>query len=300
MRILVTGAAGMLGHALVPILGKDHAVVALTRKDCDLCEEDAVWETIRRQKPDLVVHLAAFTNVDRCELDPEKAKAWNELATLNVAKAVKHVGAAILYTSTDYVFDGRATSPYSEDAQTNPLCVYGETKLTGEWYVREMIERSFIIRTSWLYGPDGKNFVSTILRLAHEKSELRVVNDQRGSPTYTRHLAKKLAELVMTREYGTYHVTATGNCTWYEFARKIIELYDLQGIRVIPISTTECGRPALRPSFSVLANRRLSSLGIGLLPQWEEGLKSYLAEISDGGKCADKVIEKRPAYSTLA
>jgi dTDP-4-dehydrorhamnose reductase len=233
-------------------------------------------------------------------IGPEKAKAWNEVATLNVARAAKHIGAAVLYTSSDYVFDGRATSPYSEDAQTNPLSVYGKTKLAGERLVRQTVERSFIIRTSWLYGPGGKNFVSTILRMASEKSELRVVSDQQGSPTYTRHLAEKLAELVNTREYGTYHVTAKGNCTWYEFARKIIEMSSFQGIRVIPISTPECTRPAPRPAFSVLANRRLSSLGIGLLPRWGKGLESYLAEISDGGKCADKVIEKRPAYSRLA
>ena len=300
MRILVTGAAGMLGHALVPVLERDHVVVGLTRRDCNLCEEDAVWEVFRREKPDMVAHLAAFTNVDGCELDPEKAEAWNEVATFNVARAAKHIGAAVLYTSTDYVFDGRATSPYSEDAPTNPLSVYGKTKLKGERHVQEMVERSFIIRTSWLYGPGGKNFVSTILRLASEKSDLRVVSDQRGSPTYTRHLAEKLAELVNTRRYGTYHVTATGNCTWFEFAQKIIELSGLQGIRVNPISTSECSRPAPRPAFSVLANSRLTSLGVGLLPRWEQGLESYLAEMSDGGKCADKVIESRPAYSRLA
>lgn len=300
MRILVTGAAGMLGHALVPVLEEDHAVVGLAREDCDLCEEDAVWEVFWDQKPDMVFHLAAFTNVDGCELDPEKAKAWNELATHNVAKAAKRIGAAILYTSTDYVFDGRATSPYPEDAQTNPLSVYGKTKLMGEEHVRAIVDRHFIVRTSWLFGYGGTNFVSTILRLADGKSELRIVDDQRGSPTYTRHLAQKLAELAMTREYGTYHVTARGNCTWYEFARKIVDLSGLQGIRVVPIPTSECGRPAPRPAYSVLANRRLGSLGIGLPPHWEEGLKSYFAEISDGGKCADKIAEKRPAYTRFA
>ncbi|TAM79851.1 MAG: dTDP-4-dehydrorhamnose reductase [Acidobacteria bacterium] len=300
MRILVTGAAGMLGHALVPVLKEDHEVAALAREDCDLCDRDNVQELFRLQKPEMVVHLAAFTNVDGCELDPEKAKSWNELATLNVAMAAKHIGAAVLYTSTDYIFDGRATSPYSEDAPPSPLSVYGRTKLMGERHVREIVENYFIVRTSWLYGTDGKNFVSTILRLAREKPELRVVNDQRGSPTYTNHLAEKLAELVVTREYGIYHVTARGSCTWYEFARKILELCSLQGIHLVPISTSECGRPAARPAYSVLENRRLSSLGIGLLPDWEEGLRSYLAEIGGGGKCADKVIEKQPACSRLA
>lgn len=299
MRILVTGAAGMLGHALVPVLEEDHEVVRLTRRDCDLSEEGMVWEIFLRRKPELVVHLAAFTNVDGCELDPERAKDSNELATLNIARAARNIGAALLYTSTDYVFDGQAVSPYSENAQTNPLSVYGKTKLIGEKYVQEMVERSFIVRTSWLYGTDGKNFVSTILELAREESELRVVNDQRGTPTYTRHLAEKMAELVMSREYGIYHVTGSGDCTWFEFARKIINLSGLQEIRVIPISTSECRRPALRPMYSVLDNCRLGSLGMGLLPHWQVGLENYLAEIRDGGKRADRAIRNRPAEARV-
>jgi dTDP-4-dehydrorhamnose reductase len=300
MRILVTGAAGMLGHALVPVLETDHAVAGLTRKDCDLCDEGAVGGIFKLQKPDLVVHLAAFTNVDGCELDPQKATAWNELATLNVARAAKSLGAAVLYTSTDYVFDGRADSPYSEDAPPNPLSVYGTTKLAGERHVQEIVDRYFVVRTSWLFGPNGKNFVSTILRLAGEQSELRVVDDQRGSPTYTRHLAQKLAKLVETREYGIYNITGDGSCTWFEFAQKIVELHGPNGIRLTPISSTECGRPAPRPAYSVLAKRRLSSLGIGRLPHWEKGLESYLAEIRDGGNYADKIIGNRPAYAKLA
>jgi dTDP-4-dehydrorhamnose reductase len=299
MRILVTGASGMLGHALIPVLEEEHEVVGLTRTDCDLCEESSVRKIFLRQKPDMVVHLAAFTNVDGCELDPEKAKAWNEFATLNVAKAARDSEAALLYTSTDYVFDGRAVRPYSEDAQTNPLSVYGKTKLMGEQSVREMVERSFIVRTSWLYGTGGRNFVSTILGMALERPELRIVNDQRGSPTYTRHLAEKLAELVMTREYGVYHVTASGDCTWCEFARKILDLSGLAATPVFPISTSECNRPAPRPAYSVLANQRLSSLGMGLLPHWEEGLENYLVEARDGGNRADKVDRNRPAETRV-
>ncbi len=300
MRILVTGAAGMLGHALVPLLQVDHEVVGLTRSACDLTDEGAVRETFQSQKPDLVFHLAAFTNVDGCELDPQKAQASNEVATLNVARAAEGVGAAVLYISTDYVFDGRATSPYSEDAPTHPLSVYGQTKLRGERHIQEILDHYFIVRTSWLYGPHGKNFVSTVLRLAGERPELRIVNDQRGAPTYTRHLAQKLANLAATREYGVYHVAAEGNCTWFEFARKIVEFSGLEGIRVTPISSSEFGRPAPRPAYSVLATQRLNSLGIGLLPHWQAGLESYLAEIRDGGNDADEVIRKRPAYSKSA
>jgi dTDP-4-dehydrorhamnose reductase len=299
MRILVTGASGMLGHALIPVLEEDHEVFGLTRTDCDLCDENTVRKIFLSQKPDMVVHLAAFTNVDGCELDPEKAKAWNEFATLNVAKAARDIEAALLYTSTDYVFDGQAIRPYSEDARTNPLSVYGKTKLMGEKYVQDMVERSFVVRTSWLYGTGGKNFVSTILGIALEKSELHVVNDQRGSPTYARHLAEKLAELVMTREYGIYHVTARGDCTWFEFARKILDLFGLQEIQVVPISTSECNRPAPRPAYSVLANQRLISMGMGLLPHWEDGLDNYLAEIRDGGNRADKLIRNRTAEARV-
>jgi len=300
MRILVTGAAGMLGHALMPVLDRDHLAVGLARKDCDLCDEGAAREIFRRHKPDAVVHLAAFTNVDGCETDPPKAEAGNGLATLNVAKAAKEVGAVLLYISTDYVFDGRATTPYSEDARPNPLSVYGKTKLIGESSVREVLDRYFIVRTSWLYGPYGKNFVSTILRVAGENPELRVVNDQRGSPTYTRHLAQKLAELIMTREFGIYHVTAEGNCTWFEFARKIIEMSGLQGVRVLPVSSSEYVRPAPRPAYSVLANQKLASSGLGLLPHWEKGLQSYLAELANGGNGGNSFIGRRTTYSKPA
>lgn len=300
MRILVTGAAGMLASALVPLLEERHEVTGLTRRDCELSDEQAVQKSFQIARPDTVIHLAAFTNVDGCELDPQKAEAWNELATLHVAKAAKGVGAAVLYTSTDYVFDGRANRPYAENSPTNPLNVYGKTKLAGERHVQEMLDRYFIVRTSWLFGPHGKNFVSTILRLAAEQQELRIVNDQRGSPTYTRHLAEKLANLVMSPEYGVYHMAAEGSCTWFEFARRILELSEVQGVQVAPISTSECGRPAPRPAYSVLASQKLNSLGLGPLPHWQAGLDSHLAEIREGGNDADQIISKRSAYSKSA
>lgn len=300
MRILVTGAAGMLGRAMAPALAAHHQVIALTRGDCDLCDETAVQLAFRLHKPEMVMHLAAFTNVDGCELEPAKAEAVNGLATRNVAKAAKEVGAALLYTSTDYVFDGRSTRPYREDDPPNPLSVYGRTKLAGERHVQEALERYFIVRTSWLFGLGGKNFVTTVLRLAGGQSELRIVNDQRGSPTYTRHLAGKLAELILTRAYGIYHLTGGGDCTWFEFARKIIEFSGCECVQVKPISSTECGRPAPRPGYSVLANRRLSALGLGLLPSWEKGLADFLAEIHEGRSCADNTLGKQSAYSKLA
>lgn len=300
MRIVVTGAAGMLGHALVPVLKADHQVIGLTIEDCDLCEKDAVRKIFLRHNPDTVIHLAAFTNVDACEFEPEKARAGNEIATLNVAEATREVGAALLYISTDYVFDGRLERPYREDDLPNPISVYGRSKLMGERHVQEVLDRYFIVRTSWLFGPNGKNFVTTILRLAGEKSEIRIVNDQQGSPTYTRHLSQKLAELVATRKYGVYHLTGGGNCTWFEFAKKILELCGLNGVQVIPISSQELDRPAPRPANSVLANGHAISLEIGPLPHWEKGLKDYLDEMQEPKNGAGGEYWENPADPKLA
>lgn len=294
MRILVTGSAGMLGHALVPELESEHQVIGLTRRDCDLCDAPAIRERALVERPDVVIHLAAFTNVDTCELEPEKAKAGNEIATLNVAQAAKQAGAAMLYISSDYVFDGQLNRPYLEDDPPGPVSVYGRTKLQGERHVQEILDQYFIVRTSWLFGPYGKNFVTTILRLAVERPEIRVVNDQHGSPTYTRHLAHGLAELVKTDAYGIYHLTGSGSCSWFEFAKKIVSFRGLNQVQVIPISSAEFGRPAPRPANSVLENRRASAHGITPLPHWEKGLKDYLTEISEQendreeGNCSTK------------
>lgn len=299
MRVLVTGAGGMLGHVLLPVLEPNHQVIGITREDCDLCDEVAVKKVFQSRKPDFVIHLAAYTNVDACELEPQRAKAENEDATLHVAKATASIGAGLMYISTDYVFDGTSERPYREDDLTNPLSVYGRTKLMGEKYVQNTLSRYFIVRTSWLFGPHGKNFVSTILRLAGEKPELRVVNDQKGSPTYTRHLAQKLVELIATKEYGIYHMTGRGSCSWFEFAKKIVELAGFRGVQVTPVSTQEFLRPAPRPACSILENRRLASLGIGLLPEWEEGLKSYLGEIQEEMKDAGRESKRGAAYPKL-
>jgi dTDP-4-dehydrorhamnose reductase len=282
MRILVTGATGMLGHALVPVLEERHQVVRLTRNDCDLCDESAVSGIFQLEKPEIVMHLAAFTNVDACERVPQKAEKQNAEATRNVARAAKQIGAAVLHTSTDYVFRGDRDSPYREDDPPNPLNVYGRTKLMGEQYLEEILDRYFIVRTSWLFGPHGKNFVTTILKLAGEKRQLRIVNDQQGTPTYTRHLATKLEELVTTGEYGVYHITGAGSCTWFEFAEKIVEFGGIKDVSLTPIASSEYVCDARRPAYSVLANGRLMELGIGPLPHWTGGLKDYLEEVGEG------------------
>ncbi len=285
MRILVIGATGMLGHALLPVLRKRHLVTGLGSADCDVRDARVVSETVRRHRPELAINLAAFTDVDGCEKDSTKAEQVNGIGAGNIARACSESGAAMLHISSDYVFDGGKPGPYFEDDAPNPISAYGHSKLLGEQQVIASLDRHFIVRTSWLFGMHGKNFVETILKIARQKSELRVVDDQRGSPTYTCHLAERLAELIATREYGIYHVTGAGNCSWFEFAQSIIELSRIEGVRVAPVSSKEYVRPARRPANSVLANRHLSELNIGLAPHWKDGLQSYLAEIAGQGNC---------------
>lgn len=297
MRILVTGGAGMLGHALVPVLEERHLVVKLTRSACDLRDEEAVRKIIQLHRPGMIMHLAAFTSVDACEREPQRATEQNEIATRNVAKAAREIGAAVLYTSTDYVFGGEQVRPYREDDPPHPLNIYGRSKLRGEKQLQEILDRYLIVRTSWLFGPHGRNFVAAILKLAEEKKELRVVNDQCGSPTYTRHLARKLEELATSRQHGVFHVTGTGSCTWFEFAEKIAEFSGMNGVSLAPVSSSEFGSDARRPPYSVLANERLREHGLGLLPHWTVGLKDYLREIKEE---RNGNIGRRPACASCA
>lgn len=278
MRIVVTGARGMLGSALLPCLQGEHEVVGVDFQDFDISQQAAVEKAFRDLRPDFVYHLAAFTDVDGCETNPQKAMEVNAEGTQNVARACAEVGAVLLYVSTDYVFDGAAERPYREDDTPNPLSVYGRSKLQGEQYLQSLLDRYFVVRSSWLYGPRGKNFVSTIVKIASERDELQVVSDQRGSPTYTLHLALKLAQLLRSVAYGIYHVTGAGNCSWFEFARAILKLGGFDEVRVVPISTEESGRKAPRPRNSVLENRRLLESQMERLPRWEEGLAQYLQE----------------------
>lgn len=283
MRILVTGATGLLGHALVPVLQQSHQVIGLSSRDCDIRDEAATRRVLRAHSPDLVIHLAAYRDADGCELDPRRAEESNATGTRNVAQACAEISAAMVYTSTDYVFDGQQEEPYCEQDRPNPINIYGRSKLWGEQHVQAILERYFIVRTSWLVGPNGRSFVNTIIQLARRQEELRVVNDQRGSPTYTCHLASKLAELADTKAYGIYHITGSGSCTWFELAQTVVELCGLNGVRVVPISSEECGRPARRPAYSVLENRRLSLSNMGLLPHWKVGLTSFLDELRYAG-----------------
>ena len=225
----------------------------------------------------MVIHAAAFTNVDGCESDPDTAYRANGLGTRNVAVAADEAGAAVAYVSTDYVFDGSQDDPYTEFDRPNPINVYGRSKLAGEIFVREFCRRYWIVRTSWLFGKHGKNFVQTFLRLARENDEIRVVNDQIGSPTYTRHLAAKIAEIVSSSRFGTYHVTNAGSCSWFQFAQEILRLRPARA-RVIPVASSEYATPAQRPKNSVLRNYVLQLEGMSLAERWEGALAAYLEE----------------------
>ena len=274
MRVCLTGAGGMLGHAIQNVFS-DMEVMGFTHDLLDVTSLDDTVKKIREIKPDIVIHAAAFTNVDLCESEPEKAYLVNGIGTRNAAMACEETKCPILYISSDYVFDGARGTPYNEWDEPNPVSVYGLSKLMGERFVSTLTNRFYIVRTSWLYGPAGKNFVATIIRLLSEKESLQVVNDQHGSPTYTVDLAKKIREL-LGRGYGTYHITNTGSCTWYDFA---VTIAAKKGINkpISPITSEEFNRPAKRPPYSVLANTLLKLEGIREARSWEEALQEYLA-----------------------
>ena len=274
MRVCLTGAGGMLGHAIRNVFS-DMEVVGFTRDLLDVTSLNDTVKKIKEIKPDIVIHAAAFTNVDLCESEPEKAYLVNGIGTRNAAMACEETKCPILYISSDYVFDGAKGTPYNEWDEPNPVSVYGLSKLMGERFVSTLTNRFYIVRTSWLYGPDGKNFVDTVIRLLSEKESLQVVHDQHGSPTYTVDLAKKIREL-LGRGYGTYHITNTGSCTWYDFA---VMIASKKGIKkpISPITSEEFNRPAKRPPYSVLANTLLKLEGIREARHWEEALQEYLA-----------------------
>src|SRR5881296_2241842 len=274
MRILVTGAKGQLGQELQGVLtGED--VIAADRSDYELTDPK-VGEKIAAQRPDLVIHTAGYTDVDGCERDPETAFTVNAQGTRRVAEGAAKANARLIYISTDYVFDGKKTEPYTERDPVNPLNVYGRSKLAGEEEAVKGCRKTLVLRTSWLYGVHGMNFVKTILSLAGTQPEIRVVEDQRGSPTYARHLAQVIAGLIRLDVTGVIHAGGEGECSRYEFAKTILQEAGL-GCRVVPISTAESGRLALRPSYSALSTTFLRQHGLSL-PPWREGIKQFLAD----------------------
>ena len=273
MKVAVAGSEGMLGHDIGRVFS-DIELVGLTYETLDITKLDPVMKRIREIKPDVVINAAAFTDVDRCESEPELAYLVNGLGARNIAMACEEVKCPIIYISTDYVFDGSKDGPYHEWEDTNPINQYGLSKLMGERYVMSLTNRFYVVRTSWLYGKHGKNFVDTICRLLAEKEGIDVVNDQVGSPTFTLDLARKLRE-IMGKGYGVYHVTNSGKCSWYEFA---VAIAAKKGItkRVMPVTSEMFKRPARRPANSVLGHTMLRLEGLSEMRHWEEALGEYL------------------------
>jgi len=272
---LVAGAAGMLGQDLVDeCVKRDQEVFALSREELDITDPADCDDALGDVRPDVVVNCAAWTDVDGAEADEAGAMKVNDTGAALLAGAAAKVGAKVVYVSSDYVFDGTGTRPYTESSMTNPISAYGRSKAAGETSTAVANERHLIVRSSWLFGTRGHNFVETMLRVGRREPEVVVVTDQVGTPTFTRHLAVALAGLLPSEEYGVHHVAATGSCSWFDFAQ---EIFDLEGIecRVMAGTTAMLGRPAPRPAFSVLGSERQ---GAPVLPDWQQGLREYLSE----------------------
>ncbi|MBP1157459.1 MULTISPECIES: dTDP-4-dehydrorhamnose reductase [unclassified Paenibacillus] len=278
MRILVTGANGQLGKDLVKILGDIHEVYGYDRLALDITSPVQCKSVIGKVHPDVVIHAAAYTAVDLAETEEDEAYKINAFGTRNLTAAAEELGAKFCYISTDYVFDGTTSTPYKEFDQTNPQSVYGRSKRAGELLVQSLSSKYFIVRTSWVYGIHGTNFVKTMLNLSKERDTLKVVNDQIGSPTYTVDLSRFIAQLVETECYGIYHASNSGACSWYDFACAIFEE---SGISMIlqPCSTEEFPRPAPRPKYSVMDHLSIRTNGFKDFRNWREALRNFLKEL---------------------
>jgi dTDP-4-dehydrorhamnose reductase len=273
MRLLITGAAGMLGRDVCAASATAHELIALARADLDITDADGVDAAVSHARPDVVINCAAWTNVDLAEGAEPQACEVNGRGAGNVARAATAAGAWTIHVSSDYVFDGVKREPYLESDLVNPLSAYGRSKLAGERAVAQAAPDSHtIVRSSWLFGAGGPCFPATILRLAAERDELTVVDDQVGCPTFTGHLAGALLELAERRVGGVLHVAAAGNCSWYDFARALVYGAGL-ACEVKPGTTAELARPAPRPAYSVLRSER----GSPVLPDWSEGTAEYMA-----------------------
>lgn len=275
-KVLVTGAKGQLGTDMIQVLAdRGYEVYGFGRDELDITNFNQVKKIISDIQPTVVIHTAAHTKVDLAESEPDQAFLVNGIGTRNLAVISESIGAKLVYISTDYVFDGSGTIPYDEFASTSPLGVYGRSKLAGERFVRDLHSKFFIVRTSWVYGQHGNNFVKTMLRLAQDRDELSVVDDQIGCPTYTVDLANYILLLIETEKYGTYHISNSGQCSWYEFAKAIFEEEGLN-IKVHPCTTRDFPRPAPRPAYSVFEHMSLRLNGFDKPRSWKDALEEFV------------------------
>ena len=277
-RVLVTGSAGMLGTELVLVLRREFDVIPADLTEFDVRDSGATDAFVAGAAPDVVINCAAYTDVDGAESDPEAAFDVNAGGAGNVAAAAEKVGARVVHVSTDYVFDGTSDRPYTETDEPSPLGVYGRSKLAGERRVAEVSSKALIVRTAWLYGHAGANFIEKMLSLASSGGPLRVVDDQVGAPTYVRDLGEAMRELIAVGATGVVNATNRGACSWFEFAREILDLTGHKDVSIEPVTSEEFPRPAPRPGYSVLSLARLVSL-TGKEPRsWQNALGEYLAE----------------------
>jgi len=282
MRVAVVGADGQLGTDVAAAFsGRGDRVRALTHGDIEIARLDATRNALEEAAPQVIVNTAAMHHVENCERQPEQAYAVNALGARNLALVARDLGAVLIHVSTDYVFDGRQTIPYEETSMPLPLNVYGNTKLSGEYFVRSLLDRHYVVRTSALYGKTpcrgkgGRNFVELMLKLAAERGEVQVVDSEYVSPTSTRELAAQIVALSRSDRYGLYHATAEGSCSWYEFAREIFSLANVSvTLSVAPPNAFPAKVP--RPLYSVLENRALKHHGLNVFRPWQEGLGDYL------------------------
>lgn len=278
MKILVTGFGGQLGYDVVRELNaRGMEAVGTGSQDMDITDAAAVDRVIRASAPDAVIHCAAYTAVDAAEDDEETCRRVNAEGTRNIARVCRELDIKMLYVSTDYVFNGAGERPWEPNDKCAPQGVYGRTKYEGEIAVQELLDKYFIVRISWVFGSNGKNFVKTMLNLGKTHDRLTVVNDQFGSPTYTPDLAKLLVDMIQTEKYGIYHATNEGVCSWYEFACAIFKTAGID-MQVVPVTTAEYGAKAPRPYNSRMSKEKLTENGFERLPAWQDALERYLKE----------------------
>ncbi len=293
MKIMITGCNGQLGNELISCLKtgksdigaipgelKNAQIFAVDVDELDITNSDAVNAFAKENKPDVIINCAAMTNVDGCETMQEVAFKVNAMGVRNLAKAAKSINAKFIHVSTDYVFAGDGNKPYIEWDLVNPKSAYGASKALGEKYALAFCDKTFIVRTSWLYGLIGKNFVKTVRRVIRERGAITVVNDQRGNPTNANDLAHHILKLAVTEEYGIYHCTGTGECSWYDFACKIAE-YSGFGEVVKPCTSDEYPSPTKRPAYSSLRNLALECTVGDEMRDWQEALKEYISKVED-------------------
>lgn len=284
MKVLVTGVGGQLGHDVVRELEqRGHEVTGVGREEMDITDAEKVRKVIRDCVPDAVIHCSAYTAVDRAEDEADQCRKVNVEGTKNIAEICAELDCKMIYISTDFVFSGEGERPWETDDAAGPISVYGRTKYEGEDEVKSRLDKFFIVRISWVFGKNGNNFVKTMLRIGKENGAVKVVDDQIGSPTYTRDMAVLLADMVQTEKYGVYHASNEGFCSWYDFAKEIFRLAGMDDVSVMPITSDQFPAKAKRPFNSRMSKEKLVKEGFNKLPSWQDALKRYLQELGVSG-----------------